>query len=71
MRASGQKLISRNDRFWCKAAVNERAVRPFFMLPNKSLALTIANSFSLSEIASQFVKFCWVLLSGNVTLGKL
>jgi hypothetical protein len=42
----------------------------FFMLPNKSLALTTANSSSLSEIASKFVKFCWVLLPGNVTWGR-
>jgi hypothetical protein len=58
-------------RSWRKAAVNERALRPLFMLPNKSLALTTANSSNLSEIASKFVKFCWVLLPGNVTWGKI
>jgi hypothetical protein len=48
-----------------------KALRPLFMLPNTSLALTTANSPSLSAIASKFVKFCWVLLPGNVTWGKI
>jgi hypothetical protein len=64
-------MQSCDGRFWRKAAVNERALCPLFMLPNKSLALTTANSSSLSEIASKFVKFCWVLLPGNVTWGKI
>jgi hypothetical protein len=53
------------------AAVNERAERvrsrPIFMLPNKSSALTTANGSSLS---TKFLKFCWVLLPGMVTLGE-
>ncbi len=53
------------------AQSGRRALRPLFMLPNKSLALTTANSSSLSEIASKFVKFCWVLLPGMVTWGKI
>jgi hypothetical protein len=34
-------------------------------------ALTIANGSSLSEIASKFLKYCWVLLPGIVTWGKI
>jgi hypothetical protein len=60
-----------NGGCWREAAVNERALRPFVLLPNTSLALTTANSPSLSAIASKFVKFCWVLLPGMVTWGKI
>jgi lipoprotein-anchoring transpeptidase ErfK/SrfK len=39
-------------------------------LPNESLALTIADGSSLSEIASKFLKSYWVPLLGRVTWGK-
>jgi hypothetical protein len=41
------------------------------MLPDKSSALTIANDSRLSDIASKFLKFCWVPLQGMVTWGKI
>jgi hypothetical protein len=54
-----------------KSLPRYQAVRPIFMLPNKSSALTTANSSSLSDIASKFLKFCRVPLLGMVTWGKI
>ena len=47
-----------------------QAVRPIFMSPNKSSALTIANGSSPCDIASKFLKSCWVPLPGMVTWGR-
>ncbi|MGY4627481.1 hypothetical protein [Bradyrhizobium sp. USDA 4486] len=41
------------------------------MSPNKSPALTIANGSRPSEIASKFLKFCWVRLLGMVTWAEI
>jgi hypothetical protein len=42
-----------------------------FYVAGQSSALTIANGSRLSDIASKFLKFCWVPLQGVVTWGKI
>ena len=52
-------------------ASSERVRSARFSVASKISALTIANGPSLSEIASKFLKFCCVRLSGMVTGGAI
>jgi len=38
---------------------------------NKNSALTIANGSNLNELASKFLKTCWIPLWGMVTWGSI
>jgi hypothetical protein len=49
----------------------ERVRSAQFFVASKISTLTIANGSSLSEIASKFLKFCCVPLSGMVTWGTI
>jgi hypothetical protein len=57
-----------------QSAVSERVERVCsaqIFVVDKISALTIANSSSLSEIASKFLKFCNVPLPSMVTWGTI